>query len=204
MRRSPIFFDHLSLAPPTLRAAMRDTTAPRPNSRRASFHPRCARKGVSPCIRANNGLTSDQVLKEFDAMPRFVRHEHAGAVYHVMCRGDCREAIFFEDGDRELFLATLAAICARTKGGKGSEGSGERSGERGQKKREEAGKGIRRIFLRSRHWNSHGCASAGSAVTTKSRIASDGPCPLTEFCPGTTCCPCKRSLTLKPETALRV
>ena len=47
-------------------------------------------------------------------MPRCVRLEYAGAVYHVMCRGDRREAIFLADGDRELFLATLAEMCART------------------------------------------------------------------------------------------
>ena len=47
-------------------------------------------------------------------MPRSVRLEYAGAVYHVMCRGDRREAIFLADGDRELFLATLAEMCART------------------------------------------------------------------------------------------
>ncbi len=47
-------------------------------------------------------------------MPRSVRLEYAGAVYHVMGRGDRREAIFLADGDRELFLATLAEMCART------------------------------------------------------------------------------------------
>jgi len=47
-------------------------------------------------------------------MPRTVRIEYAGAVYHVMCRGDRREAIFLGDADRELFLATLAEMCART------------------------------------------------------------------------------------------
>ena len=38
-------------------------------------------------------------------MPRKVRIQYAGAVYHVMCRGDRREAIFSDDGDREMFLA---------------------------------------------------------------------------------------------------
>lgn len=47
-------------------------------------------------------------------MPRQVRMEYAGAVYHVLCRGDRREAIFLEDGDREMFLATLAEMCGRT------------------------------------------------------------------------------------------
>ena len=47
-------------------------------------------------------------------MPRKVRIQYAGAVYHVMCRGDRREAIFSDDGDREIFLATLAQMCGRT------------------------------------------------------------------------------------------
>jgi putative transposase len=34
-------------------------------------------------------------------------------MYHVMCRGDRREAIFFGDDDRELFLATLGQACKR-------------------------------------------------------------------------------------------
>jgi len=40
--------------------------------------------------------------------------EYAGALYHVMSRGDRGEAIFRDDGDRELFLKTLGETCART------------------------------------------------------------------------------------------
>ncbi len=47
-------------------------------------------------------------------MPRSPRIEYEGAVYHVMCRGDRREAIFADDNDRQMFLATLAAACERT------------------------------------------------------------------------------------------
>ena len=47
-------------------------------------------------------------------MPRQVRIQHEGAVYHVMCRGDRREAIFSDDGDREMFLGTLAQMCVRS------------------------------------------------------------------------------------------
>ena len=47
-------------------------------------------------------------------MPRKVRIQYEGAVYHVMCRGDRREAIFADDADREMFLATLAQMCVRT------------------------------------------------------------------------------------------
>ena len=47
-------------------------------------------------------------------MPRQVRMEYEGAVYHVMCRGDRREDIFRDDGDRERMLATLAETVGRT------------------------------------------------------------------------------------------
>ena len=47
-------------------------------------------------------------------MARNVRVEHEGAVYHVLCRGDRREAIFLDEKGRELFLATLRDACERT------------------------------------------------------------------------------------------
>jgi REP element-mobilizing transposase RayT len=47
-------------------------------------------------------------------MARSVRLEYPGAIYHVLSRGDRREAIFSDDADRESFLATLAEMCART------------------------------------------------------------------------------------------
>jgi hypothetical protein len=45
-------------------------------------------------------------------VPRSVRIEYQDAVYHVMCRGDRREAIFLDQGNREIFLATSAAQYA--------------------------------------------------------------------------------------------
>src|SRR5688572_8757811 len=48
------------------------------------------------------------------AMPRKLRVEYAGAIYHVMNRGDRREAIFLCDEDRELFVETLAEACRKT------------------------------------------------------------------------------------------
>ena len=47
-------------------------------------------------------------------MPRQVRIEFPGAMYHVMCRGDRRENIFLDDGDREMMLATLAETVGKT------------------------------------------------------------------------------------------
>jgi hypothetical protein len=39
---------------------------------------------------------------------RKLRLQYAGAIYHVMNRGDRREAIFLDDKDRHTFLETLA------------------------------------------------------------------------------------------------
>ena len=40
--------------------------------------------------------------------------QYPGAIYHVMNRGDRREAIFHDDADRELFLQTLEEACRKT------------------------------------------------------------------------------------------
>jgi REP element-mobilizing transposase RayT len=40
--------------------------------------------------------------------------EYEGAIYHIMNRGDRREAIFKGDSDRELFLRTLGETCSKT------------------------------------------------------------------------------------------
>jgi putative transposase len=47
-------------------------------------------------------------------MPRRARIEYEGAFYHLLCRGDRREAIFLDDEDRQVFLATLGEVCDRT------------------------------------------------------------------------------------------
>src|SRR6266478_8591345 len=47
-------------------------------------------------------------------MDRKLRVEFAAAIYHVMNRGDRREAIFRDDSDRERFLETLGEACAKT------------------------------------------------------------------------------------------
>jgi putative transposase len=40
--------------------------------------------------------------------------EYAGAIYHVMSRGDRRENIFHDDLDRQDFLKRLAETCHKT------------------------------------------------------------------------------------------
>lgn len=46
-------------------------------------------------------------------MPRQVRIEYPGAIYHVMARGDRREAIVVDEEDRRMFVRTLGQACLR-------------------------------------------------------------------------------------------
>ncbi|MEI8311274.1 MAG: transposase [Verrucomicrobiota bacterium] len=46
-------------------------------------------------------------------MARQLRVEYAGAIYHVMSRGDRKEPIFEDGEDRLKFLRTLGETCAR-------------------------------------------------------------------------------------------
>src|SRR5947209_1649048 len=47
-------------------------------------------------------------------MARKLRVQYSGAIYHVLNRGDRREAIFKDDQDRERFLETLGEACQKT------------------------------------------------------------------------------------------
>lgn len=47
-------------------------------------------------------------------MARQLRLEYEGAIYHLMNRGDRREDIFRDASDRQTFLSTLGATCAKT------------------------------------------------------------------------------------------
>ncbi len=47
-------------------------------------------------------------------MPRKMRVEYPGALYHLMSRGDRREPIFKDDRDRVCFLETLGEACGKT------------------------------------------------------------------------------------------
>ena len=46
-------------------------------------------------------------------MARPLRLEFEGALYHVIARGNAREAIFLDDEDREAFLANLGRVAER-------------------------------------------------------------------------------------------
>jgi len=47
-------------------------------------------------------------------MPRQLRLEYEGAVYHVMARGNRRESIYRDDRDRLAWLDYLSQACQRT------------------------------------------------------------------------------------------
>ena len=47
-------------------------------------------------------------------MPRKLRIQYEGAIYHLMNRGDHGEDIFLDDDDRELFLKTLGEASLKT------------------------------------------------------------------------------------------
>lgn len=47
-------------------------------------------------------------------MPRLMRIEYPGAIYHVMSRGDQGDPIFCDEGDCHEFLKTLAEACGKT------------------------------------------------------------------------------------------
>ena len=49
-------------------------------------------------------------------MPRKLRIQYPGAIYHVMNRGDQREAIFRDDDDRQKPLTTLGEAGMKTEG----------------------------------------------------------------------------------------
>ena len=52
-------------------------------------------------------------MGQFWAMARKLRIQYPGAVYHVMNRGDRREAIFQDAEDYECFLRTLSEACQK-------------------------------------------------------------------------------------------
>jgi REP element-mobilizing transposase RayT len=47
-------------------------------------------------------------------MHRQLRLQYAGALYHLMSRGNRREKIFVDDVDRQDFIKTLAEACQKT------------------------------------------------------------------------------------------
>ena len=48
------------------------------------------------------------------AIPRKIRVQYPGAIYHLMSRGDHGDDIYLDDVDRQDFLKTLAEACQKT------------------------------------------------------------------------------------------
>ena len=63
-----------------------------------------------------SGVKSRQarVAGVWKIVARSIRIEYAGAYYHVMARGNRREAIFVDAEDRRFFLKTLGEACGMT------------------------------------------------------------------------------------------
>jgi hypothetical protein len=60
------------------------------------------------------GIDSRLSIVLYVGMPRKLRLEYSGAIYHVMSRGDRREKIYLDDVDRQDFIKTLAEACQKT------------------------------------------------------------------------------------------
>ncbi len=54
------------------------------------------------------------VIRTINAGATVPRVQYENAAYHVMARGNRREPIVHDDGDRELFAGTFAEACGRT------------------------------------------------------------------------------------------
>ena len=59
-------------------------------------------------------LATMRWLFTFWGTARKLRLEYAGAIYHVMNRGDRREAVFKDDKNGERFPETLGETCVKT------------------------------------------------------------------------------------------
>src|SRR5258708_35704059 len=69
-------------------------------------------------LSANRGqsklLTQLAYFSNLLVVPRKLRVQYPGAIYHIMNRGDRRDAIFADDDDRTRFLETLGQTCEKT------------------------------------------------------------------------------------------
>src|SRR5713226_10010414 len=70
-----------------------------------------------PLRRVKGAIANLDILKLEDglsSMARSVRVEFPGAFYHVMARGNRREAIFLDQEDAKQFVKALGEVCAMT------------------------------------------------------------------------------------------
>jgi hypothetical protein len=66
-------------------------------------------------ILSGNILANEVQGRKKRGMARQVRIEYGGATYHLVCRGNRREAIYVDDDDRRRYLATLAEVVGNTR-----------------------------------------------------------------------------------------
>ena len=59
-------------------------------------------------------MTPQLIIERIHLMPRPLRIEYQGALYHMIGRGDQREPIFLGDQDKSQFLHTLGQACLKT------------------------------------------------------------------------------------------
>jgi REP element-mobilizing transposase RayT len=73
-------------------------------------------RGCTAERRARASVTIDTLAAHdyLRFMARRLRIQYPGAIYHVMNRGDQREAIFRDDDDRRQLLLTLGEACRKT------------------------------------------------------------------------------------------
>jgi hypothetical protein len=59
-------------------------------------------------------LTLERIAVEVGMMACPLRIQYAGALYHVMARGNQGRTIYADEGDRKMWLATLRETWDRT------------------------------------------------------------------------------------------
>ena len=69
---------------------------------------------------SNHSLVRSSIIDQgssavyYSAMPRKLRIQYPGAMYHLMSRGDRSERVFLDDVDRHDFIKTLAETCQKS------------------------------------------------------------------------------------------
>jgi hypothetical protein len=104
-------------------------------------------------------------------MPRRLRIQYEGAVYHLMSRGDRREEIFRDDLDREDFLKTLGAACQKL-GGRSTPNRRRRSSSQ-QGSKSSAGK--KRTYRSTQERPGEGGSCRGDALPNYDELEMDRP-----------------------------
>jgi hypothetical protein len=78
------------------------------------LHPGLQANGVpeNPMFSVDDGRQAAAVSRVRARGPRV---QYPGAIYHVINRGDPREAIFWDDQDQRRFVETLGEVCQKAR-----------------------------------------------------------------------------------------